>query len=115
MAVPRRVSCRRVLARPLLLSSLSALPFLSPPALAQAVYGSIAGTVTEPAAPCCPASTVTITSVERKTVDTVVTDENGRYTQERLLPGAYEVGPNSGLQAGRRTRGDGRRRHADAG
>ena len=66
-------------------------PFLSPPALGQAVYGSIAGTVTDNSGAVLPGVAVTITSVQRKTVDTVVTDENGRYTRERLLPGAYEV------------------------
>ena len=34
---------------------------------------------------------MTITSVERKTVDTVVTNESGLYAKERLLPGTYEV------------------------
>ena len=38
-----------------------------------------------------PGVTVTITSVERKTVDTVVTNESGLYVKERLLPGTYEV------------------------
>ena len=38
-----------------------------------------------------PGATVTITSVERKTSDTVVTNESGIYLKERLLPGTYEV------------------------
>ena len=45
-------------------------------------------------AACCPASTVTITSVERKTVDTVVTNDAGQYMQ--------------GAAAARRLRGQGR-------
>ena len=39
----------------------------------------------------CPGATVTITSVERKTSDDVVTNESGIYLKERLLPGTYEV------------------------
>ena len=35
--------------------------------------------------------TVTVTSVERKTVDTVITNDAGQYVKDRLLPGAYEV------------------------
>ncbi|MBA2353855.1 MAG: TonB-dependent receptor, partial [Acidobacteria bacterium] len=34
---------------------------------------------------------VTVTNLERKTVDTVATDEAGRYLKERLLPGTYEI------------------------
>ena len=34
---------------------------------------------------------MTITSVERQTVDIVVTNESGLYVQERLIPGTYEV------------------------
>ena len=58
---------------------------------AQAVYGSIAGTVSDPSGALLPGVTVTITSVERKTSDTVVTNETGHYVKERLLPGTYEV------------------------
>ena len=60
-------------------------------AAAQAVYGSIAGTVTDNSGGVLPGVTVTITSLERKTVDSVVTNESGRYSKERLLPGTYEV------------------------
>ena len=38
-----------------------------------------------------PGVTVTITSKDRNTSDTVVTDANGVYRKERLLPGVYEV------------------------
>jgi outer membrane receptor protein involved in Fe transport len=65
--------------------------FLVVSASAQAVYGSIAGTVTDPSAGILPGVTVTITSLDRKTVDSVVTNEAGQFVKERLLPGAYEV------------------------
>ena len=38
-----------------------------------------------------PGVTVTITSLERTHHRTVVTNESGFYTKERLLPGTYEV------------------------
>jgi outer membrane receptor protein involved in Fe transport len=65
--------------------------FAAQPAAAQAVYGSIAGTVTDESAAVLPGVTVTITSTERSTTDTVVTNESGYFVKERLLPGNYEV------------------------
>src|SRR6185436_9213904 len=62
-----------------------------PVATAQAVYGSIAGTVTDPSGAALPGVSVTITSVERKTVDSVVSNASGNYVKEHLLPGVYEV------------------------
>jgi outer membrane receptor protein involved in Fe transport len=61
------------------------------PAAAQAVYGNISGFVKDSSGAVVPGVTVTITSVERKTVDTAVTNESGRFLKERLLPGTYEV------------------------
>jgi Carboxypeptidase regulatory-like domain/TonB dependent receptor len=63
----------------------------TPDARAQAVYGSVAGVVTDTTGSMVPGATVTITSVDRQTADTVVTNESGRYVKERLLPGTYEV------------------------
>jgi hypothetical protein len=61
------------------------------PAKAQAVYGSISGIITDASGAVVPGATVTITSVERKTSDVVVSNESGLYVKERLLPGTYEV------------------------
>jgi hypothetical protein len=58
---------------------------------AQAVYGSISGTVSDSTGAVVPDATVTITSVERRTSDTVTTNSNGTFTKERLLPGTYEI------------------------
>jgi len=58
---------------------------------AQAVYGSISGTVTDAQGAVIPDATVTIRSVERNTSDTVQTNDSGVYTKDRLLPGIYEV------------------------
>jgi outer membrane receptor protein involved in Fe transport len=61
------------------------------PAHGQAVYGSIGGIITDASGAVVPGASVTITSVERKTSDTVTTNEAGFYVKERLLPGTYEV------------------------
>ncbi len=59
--------------------------------LAQAVYGSVRGTITDSSGAVLPGTSVTITSKARNTADTVVTDADGVYTKERLLPGTYEI------------------------
>ncbi len=61
------------------------------PAVGQAVYGSISGNVKDSSGGVLPGVTVTITSVERKTTDSVVTNDSGLFIKERLLPGTYEV------------------------
>ena len=63
----------------------------SAPVRGQAVYGSVTGVVTDNTGAVLPGVTVTITSLERKTVDAVTTNDSGRYLKERLLPGTYEV------------------------
>jgi outer membrane receptor protein involved in Fe transport len=68
-----------------------ALVSVHTPASAQAVYGSIAGTVVDPSGGLLPGVTVSVTNIQRKTVDAVVTNENGQYVKDRLLPGTYEV------------------------
>jgi hypothetical protein len=64
---------------------------LPSPARAQAVYGSIAGSIEDSTGAALPGASVTITSVERHTADTVVTNSSGNYSKERLLPGTYSV------------------------
>jgi outer membrane receptor protein involved in Fe transport len=58
---------------------------------AQAVYGSIGGIVKDSSGAIVPGATITVTSLERKTVDTTVSNESGFYVKDRLLPGIYEV------------------------
>jgi len=58
---------------------------------AQAVYGSIGGTVKDPTGAVLPGVTVTIVSLARQTTDSVVTNESGFFLKERLLPGEYRV------------------------
>jgi Carboxypeptidase regulatory-like domain/TonB dependent receptor len=67
------------------------LTYLTQQTSAQAVYGSVSGTVTDGSGSVVAGVTVTITSVERKTVDTVTTNSDGYYQKDRLLPGSYTV------------------------
>ena len=60
-------------------------------ARAQAVYGSVRGAITDASGGLLPGVSVTITSRDRNTSDTVVTGSDGVYRKERLLPGVYEV------------------------
>ena len=61
------------------------------PAAAQAVYGSVAGTVRDASGEAVPGATVTITSLERSTAVTVTTNASGFYVKGQILPGRYEV------------------------
>src|SRR5262245_60391258 len=63
----------------------------APNAWGQAVYGSIAGTVSDSTGAAVPGASVVITSAERQTSDTVVTSATGYYSKDRLLPGRYDV------------------------
>ena len=75
----------------LLLGLLFLLALLAPSARAQAVYGSVSGTVTDPTGAVVPNVTVNIVSVERQTTDTVTTNDSGLYVKDRLLPGTYNI------------------------
>ncbi len=75
----------------LLLGILTVICFSVVTTSAQAVYGSVSGTVTDSAGASIPDATVTITSVDRQTVDTVTTNSEGFYVKDRLLPGLYTI------------------------
>ena len=66
---------------------LCALAVAPRPVDAQAVYGSIGGTVKDPSGAVLPGVTVNIVSLTRQTTDSVVTNESGMFVKERLLPG----------------------------
>ena len=76
---------------PLLLLCLLLITGLAHETRAQAVYGSISGTVTDTQGALVPDATVTITSIERNTSDTAKTNDSGLYVKDRLLPGTYKV------------------------
>ena len=65
--------------------------WFAPAAAAQAVYGGIRGAVTDRSGGALRSVTVTITSVERQTVDIIITNGSGLYVKERLIPGTYKV------------------------
>ena len=74
-----------------MLALVAGLVSLPSSARAQAVYGSIAGTIEDSTGAALPGTNVTVTSVERQTSDTVVTNSSGNYVKDRLLPGTYSV------------------------
>ena len=86
----------------------------SPSVRAQAVYGSIAGHGHRlDRGRRCPARPSPITSVERRTADTVVTNADGFYVKDRLLPGTLRgEGGAERVQGRGRLDGPRERRHA---
>lgn len=60
-------------------------------ACAQAVYGSIFGTVADSSGAVVPNATVTVTNVSKGTSETVQTDANGLYRVQHLIPDTYNV------------------------
>src|SRR5580704_15819456 len=62
-----------------------------PAAKAQAVYGSIAGTAVDSSGSAVANAKVTITDTARQVVFTTQTDGAGRYDEQHLITGNYEV------------------------
>jgi len=60
-------------------------------ASAQAVYGSISGTVTDPQGNAVAGAKITVNSLAKGSTDEVTTNENGNYTVTHLIPDAYRV------------------------
>ena len=71
--------------------ALFVLAFAVPSAQAQAVYGSIAGTVLDSSGGGVSGATVTTTDKERNVVYTTTTDSYGYYNQTHLIIGRYRV------------------------
>jgi hypothetical protein len=59
--------------------------------LAQATFGNLIGTVTDPAGAVINGAKVTITSNERGTVVNTTSNESGNYIQTHLTPGTYTL------------------------
>ena len=60
-------------------------------AVAQAVFGSIIGTVTDSSGAVVPNATVTVTDVSKGTSQQVKTNESGNYAVNRLIPDTYKI------------------------
>ncbi|MBV9224469.1 MAG: carboxypeptidase regulatory-like domain-containing protein, partial [Acidobacteriaceae bacterium] len=73
---------------------LAALCFVLSPAMrlnAQAVYGSIVGTVLDPSGAAVARAKVIIRNLERDTTNETTTNDSGNYTQRYLIVGKYQV------------------------
>ncbi|HTP70320.1 MAG TPA: TonB-dependent receptor, partial [Dongiaceae bacterium] len=75
----------------LLITCCMLMGFAAPNASAQAVYGSILGTVTDPQGAAVAGAKVTVTSIEKGTADETTTNESGNYTVTHLIPGSYKI------------------------
>jgi hypothetical protein len=62
-----------------------------PPALGQAVTGSITGYVTDPSGAAIPDANITATAVQTKVVTSRTSDATGLYLVTNLLPGTYTL------------------------
>src|SRR5579872_7487259 len=62
-----------------------------PSAMAQAVYGSILGTVTDPSGAAVNGAKVTVTSQTKNVSTDTTTNESGNYSVTHLIPDVYRV------------------------
>src|SRR5579872_3959141 len=58
---------------------------------AQAVYGNLIGTVTDPSGAVVAGAKVTARSVNQNISTTATTNDSGNYTMAQLPPGQYEI------------------------
>jgi hypothetical protein len=63
----------------------------TPTALAQAVYGSVIGTITDPSGAAVANAKVTVTSQTKNTSVDTTTNESGNYSVSHLIPDTYSV------------------------
>ena len=64
---------------------------VSAPVNAQAVYGSIIGTITDPQGAAVANAKVTVTNTRKGTSDTATTNDQGNYSVTHLIPDEYDV------------------------
>src|SRR5438477_7219352 len=73
---------------------------LTPQAAAQAVYGSIFGTITDPSGAAVPGAKVTVTSATKGTTFETTTNADGNYSVTHLIPDMYNIrAEGSGFKA----------------
>jgi hypothetical protein len=69
----------------------AAISWLPAPAAAQALYGSLTGTISDSSGAAVPGATVTITNENTGLELTAVTDETGNYTIRNIAGGTYTL------------------------
>lgn len=74
-----------------LILSLLLVAALSVSSRAQAVYGSVFGTMTDPQGARVVGAVVTVTELTKNVTTTAQTNESGNYTVTHLIPGRYSV------------------------
>jgi hypothetical protein len=62
-----------------------------PRAMAQAVFGQIVGTVTDPTGAAIPGATITVTDTAKGTSVTLQSNGAGEFTAEHLIPDTYTI------------------------
>jgi len=67
------------------------LVLTSAPASAQAVYGNIFGTLTDPSGAAVPNAKVTVVNERKGTTDEATTNDTGNYSVTHLIPDIYSV------------------------
>ena len=77
--------------RMLLIAMVVAVCFSTGNIYAQQVFGSIFGTVTDPAGASVVGAKVTITNVNKGTKSDVLTDASGNYVKRQLIPDTYSI------------------------
>jgi hypothetical protein len=75
----------------LLLVLVAMMSLASVQVAAQAVFGGIAGTVTDPQGAAVPNASVTVTDMDKGTSQKITTNESGSYNVTHLIPGRYRV------------------------
>ncbi len=75
----------------LMVVAVAAAMLAPPPTSAQALYGSIVGTVVDESGLVVPGATVTATNPGTGSTLETVSDETGSYTFHNLLPGVYDL------------------------
>ena len=75
----------------LLVISLACLPVATISLSAQAIYGSVYGTVTDATGAAIPNATITVTDESKGTSVQVTSNQSGEYTVPNLIPDVYDV------------------------
>ena len=83
----RKVTCTAFV----LMSVALFICFATTPVKAQAVFGSIIGTVTDPQGAAVPNAKITVTDVRKGTSDTATTNDQGNYSVTHLIPDIYDI------------------------